>query len=83
MKIVAFIEKCQMDVVEQILRHCNLWTCREELHSSIARSPPESLPEKVRSYVPDEAFVPRVQQKVPKLEARPDIDYGFFDTVCG
>ena len=25
MKIVSFIERCQGDVVEQILRHCGLW----------------------------------------------------------
>lgn len=76
MKVVAFIERCQMDVVEQILRHCNLWTVK------IARPPPEFM-EKVRSYVPDEAFVQRAQPKVPKSETRPDIDYAFFDNLCG
>jgi hypothetical protein len=25
MKIIAFIEKKQSDVIEKILRHCNLW----------------------------------------------------------
>jgi hypothetical protein len=84
MKVVAFIEKCQMDVVEQILRHCNLWNDMQGMTASvkIARPPPEFM-EKVRSYVPDEAFVPRAQPKVPKSETRPDIDYAFFDNLCG
>jgi hypothetical protein len=25
MKIISFIERCQQDVVERILRHCGLW----------------------------------------------------------
>ena len=25
MRIIAFIERCQRDVVEKILRHCGLW----------------------------------------------------------
>ena len=25
MKIISFIDKCQADVVEKILRHCGLW----------------------------------------------------------
>ena len=25
MKIISFIERCQRDVVERILRHCGLW----------------------------------------------------------
>ena len=25
MKIISFIERCQGDVIEQILRHCGLW----------------------------------------------------------
>ena len=25
MKIVSFIERCQADVIERILRHCGLW----------------------------------------------------------
>jgi hypothetical protein len=38
MKIISFIERHQSDVIEKILRHCNLW--KEEL----PRPPP---PEKV------------------------------------
>ena len=25
MKIISFIEKCQPEVIEKILRHCGLW----------------------------------------------------------
>ena len=25
MKIISFLDKCQEDVVEKILRHCGLW----------------------------------------------------------
>ena len=71
MKVVAFIERCQMDVIEQILRHCHLWTER------IARPPPEFV-EKVRSYLPDEEWITRVA----KVETRPDIP-AFFDNLCG
>ena len=31
MKIISFIEKCQADVVEKILRHCRLWKACPEL----------------------------------------------------
>ena len=36
MKVVAFIEPPQSDVIEEILQHCGLW------HSSAPRAPPES-----------------------------------------
>jgi ribosomal protein S27E len=35
MKVVAFIEPPQRDVIEKILSHCGLW------HSSLARAPPD------------------------------------------
>ena len=39
MKIVSFIERCQGDVIEQILRHCSLW--EGPLRTSAgARGPP-------------------------------------------
>jgi hypothetical protein len=31
MKIISFIEKCQPEVVEKILRHCGLWKACPEL----------------------------------------------------
>jgi hypothetical protein len=34
MKIIAFIERRQADVIEKILRHCRLW------EESSARAPP-------------------------------------------
>lgn len=40
MKIVSFIERCQGDVIEQILRHCSLW--EGPLRTSVgARGPPQ------------------------------------------
>jgi len=36
MKIIAFIERRQTEVIEKILRHCGLW------EESPARSPPAS-----------------------------------------
>jgi hypothetical protein len=35
MKVVAFIEPPQTDVIEEILQHCGLW------HSSSPRAPPD------------------------------------------
>ena len=35
MKVVAFIEPPQSDVIEEILKHCGLW------QSSTARAPPD------------------------------------------
>ena len=45
-------------------------------------STPEILSEKVRSYVPDEEW--RIKEpKVVKAGNSPDIDYAFFDNLCG
>ena len=42
MKIVSFIERCQGDVIEQILRHCGFW--EGPLRTSAGpRPPPQSL----------------------------------------
>ncbi|HQG44512.1 MAG TPA: transposase [bacterium] len=41
MKIISFIEKCQPDVVEKILRHCGLWkACPELRREGVSRPPP-------------------------------------------
>ncbi len=41
MKIVSFIERCQGDVIEKILRHCGLW--EGPLRTSARpRPPPQS-----------------------------------------
>jgi len=34
MKVISFIDKCQADVVEKILRHCGLW------QEAVSRTPP-------------------------------------------
>lgn len=34
MKIISFIDKCQEDVVEKLLRHCGLWK------ENVPRPPP-------------------------------------------
>ena len=39
MKIISFIERCQQDVVERILRHCGLWEGPIRTLTS-ARAPP-------------------------------------------
>ena len=36
MKVVAFLEPPQADVIEEILKHCGLW------QSSTARAPPDA-----------------------------------------
>jgi hypothetical protein len=41
MKIIAFIERCQRDVVEKILRHCGLWEGPLRTLAT-ARSPPRA-----------------------------------------
>ena len=38
MKVIAFIEPPQRDVIEKILRHCGLW------HASSPRAPPAGDP---------------------------------------
>ncbi len=41
MKIISFIDKCQADVVEKILRHCRLWkACPELRREGVSRPPP-------------------------------------------
>ncbi len=40
MRIISFIERHLSDVIEKILRHCNLW--KEELPGP---PPPEAVPE--------------------------------------
>jgi hypothetical protein len=43
MKIVSFIERCQADVIERILRHCGLWEGPLRTLAS-ARAPPHGSP---------------------------------------
>jgi hypothetical protein len=43
MKIISFIERCQADVIERILRHCGLW--EGALRTlACARAPPHGSP---------------------------------------
>ena len=59
MKSVSFIERCQSDVIEQILRHCGLWQgplltragARAPTQPPAQVSPPSDL-----EFVPDPAF---------------------------
>jgi hypothetical protein len=44
MKIVSFIERCQQDVVERILRHCGLWEGPIRTLASARAPPHESRP---------------------------------------
>jgi len=37
MKIIGFIDKCQADVVEKILRHCGLWKACPEFDEGMRR----------------------------------------------
>ena len=41
MKIISFIERCQADVIERILRHCGLWEGPLRTFAS-ARAPPNA-----------------------------------------
>ena len=41
MKIISFIERCQADVIERILRHCGLWEGPVRTLAS-ARAPPNA-----------------------------------------
>ena len=59
MKIVSFIERCQADVIERILRHCGLW--EGPLRTNAApRAPPD------RSHLA--SGEPRDPQFVPDTE---------------
>jgi hypothetical protein len=61
MKIVSFIERCQGDVIEKILRHCGLW--EGPLRTSTgARSPPHSS---------DRASAQHDLEIIPDLEYQP------------
>ena len=61
MKIISFIERCQQDVVERILRHCGLWEGPIRTLAS-ARAPPH-VPRRApnepceRCLVPDPEFL--------------------------
>ena len=54
MRIVSFIEKCQSEVIEKILRHCGLWKVAPP------RPPPEPALDTVEEPVPDYGFFDRV-----------------------
>ncbi len=58
MKIISFIERCQQDVVERILRHCGLWEGPLRTLAT-ARAPPigsRSSPDEPQ-FVPDPEFL--------------------------
>ena len=58
MKIISFIERCQQDVVERILRHCGLWEGPVRTLAT-ARAPPRasrSSPDGPQ-FVPDPEFL--------------------------
>ena len=60
MKIISFIERCQADVIERILRHCGLWEGPLRTFAS-ARAPPNASQRKANA--PQE------------LECVPDVDF--------
>ena len=68
MVIVSFIEKHQTDVIEKILRHCDLW------REPIPRPPP-----KITSPIESTFEEPKV---IESTFEEPKVDYLFFDTVC-
>ena len=37
MKVISFIDKCQADIVEKILRHCEFWKACPELVEGMRR----------------------------------------------
>ncbi len=68
MKIISFIERCQQDVVERILRHCGLWEGPVRTLAT-ARAPPNgsrSSPDGPQ-FVPDPEFLEH-----ERLERRAD-----------
>ena len=61
MKIISFIERCQQDVVERILRHCGLWEGPIRTLAN-ARAPPHAPRRdpnepRERHLVPDPEFL--------------------------
>ena len=44
MKIVSFIERCQAEVIERILRHCGLWEGPVRTLATARAPPPASKP---------------------------------------
>ena len=44
MKIVSFIERCQADVIERILRHCGLWEGPLRTLATARAPPPAGKP---------------------------------------
>jgi hypothetical protein len=67
MKIISFIERCQQDVVEQILRHCGLW--EGPIRTLASASAPPHAPQRD----PNE---PRERRLVPDLEF---LESGYLD----
>jgi len=49
MKVSAFVEPPQADVIQKILRHCGLW------HSSSPRAPPDGQPREL-TFVDEDKF---------------------------
>ncbi len=56
MKIVSFIERCQAEVIERILRHCGLWEGPLRTNAG-PRAPPDGS-QRVSTEPPDPQFVP-------------------------
>jgi len=61
MKIVSFIERCQADVIERILRHCRLWEGPLRTNAG-PRAPPDpshrgSSESSDPQFVPDPEFI--------------------------
>ena len=56
MKIVSFIERCQGDVIEQILRHCSLW--EGPIRTGAGPRAPPGQSHRVSAELLDPQFVP-------------------------
>ncbi len=59
MKIVSFIERCQANVIERILRHCGLWEGPLRTNAG-PRAPPDGA-QRVSTVPPDPQLVPDVE----------------------
>ena len=68
MKIVSFIERCQGDVIERILRHCGLW--EGPLRTSAGPRAPPDQSHRVSAEPPDPQYVPDPEY----LESEPRAD---------
>ena len=68
MKFVSFIERCQGDVIERILRHCGQW--EGPIRTGAGPRAPPGQSHRVSAELLDPQFVPDLESESRESESR-------------